>query len=38
LQRKNKTGLWQKKIVPKTNVEQTKGKGEFYFYLYSLDT
>ncbi len=35
LQRRNKTMLWQK-YVPKTNVEQTKGNGEFYFYLYPL--
>ncbi len=37
LQRKNKTRLWQKN-VPKIGVEQTKGKGEFYLYLYSLNT
>jgi hypothetical protein len=30
---KNMTRLWCK-IMPKTSVEQTKGKNESYFYLY----
>ncbi len=30
---KNMTRLWCK-IILKTNVEQTKGKEGFYFYLY----
>jgi hypothetical protein len=30
---KNMTRLWCK-IVPKTNVEQTKGNEGFYIYLY----
>jgi hypothetical protein len=34
---KTKQG-YDKKNRTQTNVEQTKGKGEFYFYLYSLDT
>jgi hypothetical protein len=29
------TMLWQK-YVPKTSVEQTKGNGNLYFYLYPL--
>jgi hypothetical protein len=33
----NKTRIWQE-IVPKTNVEHTKGNGELYLYLYPLDT
>jgi len=32
---KNMTRLWCK-IVPKTNVEQTKGNERSYFYLYPL--
>jgi hypothetical protein len=35
LQRKKKTRLCQDNI-PKTNVEQTKGDGEFYFYLLGI--
>ncbi len=34
---KNITKLWQEN-VPKTNVEQTEGNGELYFYLYLLGT
>jgi hypothetical protein len=30
---KNMTRLWCK-VVPKTNVEQTKGNEGFHFYLY----
>jgi hypothetical protein len=33
---KTKQG-YNKKNVPKTNVEQTQDNGEFYFYLYLLD-
>jgi hypothetical protein len=33
----NKTKLWQENIL-KINVEHTKSNGEFYFYLYLLDT
>jgi hypothetical protein len=33
LQRGNKIRLWQEN-VPKTDVEQTKGNGKFYFYFY----
>jgi len=36
-QKQNKTKLW-KENVPKTNVEQTKGNGESYHYLYPLGT
>jgi hypothetical protein len=37
LQRRNKTRLWQEN-VPKIGVEQIKGNGEFYLYLYILAT
>jgi hypothetical protein len=39
LQERNKNirRLWQEN-VPKTSVEQIKGKKEFYFYLYLLGT
>jgi len=29
---------YDKKKVPKIGVEQIKGNGEFYFYLYPLGT
>jgi hypothetical protein len=29
---------YDQKNVPKPNFEQTKGIGELYLYLYSLDT
>ncbi len=29
---------YNKKNVPKINVEQTKGNGRFYLYLYPLGT
>ncbi len=32
LERRNRTRSWQEN-VPKIGVEQTKGNGEFYFYL-----
>ncbi len=39
LQGRNKNRLrLQQKNVPKTGVEQTKGNGDFYFYLYPLGT
>jgi hypothetical protein len=37
LQRRNKNRTMTRN-VPKTNIEQTKGKGEFYLYLYPLGT
>jgi hypothetical protein len=37
LQKINKTKLWQEN-VPKNDVEQIEGNGEFYFYLYPLGT
>jgi hypothetical protein len=37
LQRKNKIGLWQKKIYPKLMLNKLKVKG-ILFLLYSLDT
>ncbi len=29
---------YDKKNIPKIGVEQTKSNGEFFFYLYQLDT
>jgi hypothetical protein len=37
LQRRNKNRTMTRN-VPKTNVEQIKGNGEFYFFLYPLGT
>ncbi len=30
--------IYYKKMYPKTNVEQIKGSGESYLYLFTLDT
>jgi hypothetical protein len=35
---KTKQGCDQKKNISKTSIKQTKGDGEFYFYLYLLNT
>jgi hypothetical protein len=35
---KKKQNKGMMKNVPKINVQQIKGKGKFYFYLYSLGT
>ncbi len=35
---KKKIKLWFFLKIPKTSVEQIKGNGEFYLYLYPLST